>query len=634
MELAHLDFEVRSRVDLRSQGVRRYASDPSTSILCAAYRLPGEDIKLWLPGMPVPDLSPFSVASWNAMFEWEISRYVGWTQPKRWYDVAAHARYFGLPGKLDDACKWLGLPSDKTKDAEGHKIMMKLTSPVSTGKNKGTFINDPAMLARMYEYCKQDIVAEETIFKMLPPWPEQEQLVWDLTAECNLRGTPIDEALCIGATKIAEQIADFAATEMDTITGGVIVSAQQTVALVKWLNEQGINVSDIQAPTVAKLLADKDLPQNVRRLLTARQMGAPASVKKYSAAMGKVSEGRIHHNFMYYGAGSTGRWSGKGENEASVQLQNLKRGNNDDYILDAIKTGDLDILSCVCDTPMKALQTSVRQMVCAPTGKVFLYSDLSAIEARVLRWLAKAASLQAFFDYDNNTGPDPYKLEASKVFSIAPDTVTPDQRQLGKVLVLGAGYGMGGIKFQDTVDRWTGGKVKITESFAQKMILLFRNKNKDIVRFWSQLQTAFLKIYHGDADRVKVGYLTFYRAGKNIVAIELPNGRSIFYNRCKIVKNEIQYTKHDGMLTKFYGGHGAENVTQAVSRDILAEVIHKCETNGLPVIFHAHDSVMVEVDDPATDDKLELLRTIMTTPPTWATGLPLAAPVESTYRMP
>ena len=650
-----LDFETRSRCPIRTDGLARYMADPSTEVLCAAWILPGtKEPVLWLPGQPAPDFSNYHVAAWNAQFEkLAIEKLLPeWAAPKSYYCIAAHARYCGVPGSLDNASTWFGL-GDKGKDKTGKDLIDKLCQPIKTGKKKGQFREKnefPELFENLYKYCCQDDVAELEIFSRLPPWPESEYQIWEMTLRQNERGCPIDLDLCRGVVSLTDQLLTRAKDTIYKATDGAIVSPTQNVAIKKWLNEQGINVDDIGKETIAGLLAANDddklpkisFPPKVIEVLEARQIGAPASVKKFQTALKKEVNGRLHHNFYYAGAGATARWSGTSEDSSSVQLQNLFRGEQPELMLDVIKLADADILTATSvfyddkgkpySNPIKELQNATRSMLCATPGNTFLYTDLSAIEARVLRWLAKSPSLNDFVIYDNG-GPDPYKAAAALVFGKPVDQVTADERQCGKVLVLSAQYGCGWVKFKATVEAWTRGKVQLTDTYAELTIKKFRQKNPEITKYWNQLEKAFKIVLAGELPTAKVGDVFFSRPYPGTVAIRLPSGRSMYYNRCKLVDKEIQYTKHDGIITKFYGGHGAENVTQAVSRDILAIKMLECEAAGMPICHHAHDQVLHEcaIDDAPT--KKPILEQIMTTPPTWAAGLPLASPVKITKRM-
>lgn len=642
-QLLIFDFETRSRCPLREQGLAKYAADPSTQVLCAAYILPGTNTPLlWLPGMPVPDFSKYVVAAWNAAFEKSIwEKVLKWPAPKGWYDIAGQSRYAGLPGGLANACKWLGLAEQFAKSQEGHDVMMKLSQPnkpkvyKNPPKNAKPFKeweDDPALFQKLYDYVKQDCIAEKAVMELLPPWPEQEQKIWAMTLAHNERGVPIDVPLCESVKNLSEQFLDRAQDTVYECTDGKISSPTQNVALKKWLNEQGLNIDGIGADIIGPLLEKGGLPDKVEKVLRARQIGAPASLKKFSSALTKHVGGRLYHSFMYAGAGATARWSGASDDAATVQLQNLTRGKQTELMLDAIKLRSTDVLEAICDDPIKEMRCSTRAMLCAGEGDTFIYTDLSAIEARVLRWLARSPALDDFRKYDLG-GPDPYRMEAAKTFAKKVADVTDDERQCGKVLVLSAQYGVGAAKFQGTVFTWSGGKVVISLEFAQSTITKFRKANPHITKFWYALERAFRDVLTGAKDSVTVGYLKFRLAGKNTVAIRLPSGRDMFYNRCRISDKEIQYTKHDGEIVHAYGAHFAENTTQAVARDIMAEGMLGCEAAGLLIVHHAHDQILVETKERGSDEKAKQVGLIMATPPSWCKDLPLASPIKITKRM-
>lgn len=284
---------------------------------------------------------------------------------------------------------------------------------------------------------------------------------------------------------------------------------------------------------------------------------------------------------------------------------------------------------------------------------VFIYDDLSGIEARTLRFLAKSPSLLDFAAKDNG-GPDPYCVAASRAFGLPLHEITEELRQCGKVLCLQAQYQSGGAKVRNTISVWSGGKVNVTLEFANQAVEAFRKSEPEIVKLWASLNKAFRTVLTGERDRAGInGYLTFYKTSRDTVAMRLPSGRSIFYNKCRILakdiviseektlrKGSIAYFKHDAdstnekCLTGYYGGLGSENAASGMARDVFAEAMLACEANGLPICHHTHDSVMAEVPRAGAEAKAALLEKILCTAPAWATGLPLAAPAKIVRRMP
>lgn len=288
---------------------------------------------------------------------------------------------------------------------------------------------------------------------------------------------------------------------------------------------------------------------------------------------------------------------------------------------------------------------------------MFLYDDLSGIEARTLRWLAGSPSLKMFAEKDRG-GADPYCVTAAKAFNLSLDKITEELRQCGKVLCLQAQYQSGPGKVKQTISVWSGGKVNVTLEFAKQAVAAFRKSEPEIVSLWENLNKAFKAVLTGQLESVSIcgGKLRFTRPGKSTVAMRLPSGRSVYYNKCRILdkdvvikgtdnqkvlrKGSIVYYKHDADfttdqgLTGYYGGLGSENAASGVARDIMAEAMLKCEASGLPITHHAHDSLMVELPASVAKERIALLKQILTTPPAWCSDIPLASDTKITRRMP
>lgn len=284
---------------------------------------------------------------------------------------------------------------------------------------------------------------------------------------------------------------------------------------------------------------------------------------------------------------------------------------------------------------------------------VFLYADLSGIEARTLRDIARSPSLKDFAEKDKG-GPDPYCIAAARAFGLPLSAITEELRQCGKVLCLQAQYQSGGPKVQNTISVWSGGKVNVTVEFANKAVAAFRKSEPEIVKLWENLNKAMKSVLIGERDSISInGYLKFYKSARDTVAMQLPSGRSIFYNKCRILtkdikisdtkklrKGSVAYYKHDADftiehdLTSYYGGLGSENAASGVARDIFALNMLACEANGLPIVHHTHDSIMAEVKRSEAEEKAVLLEKIFATAPSWAPNIPLSAPCKIVSRMP
>ena len=613
-----IDFETRSCCDLKRHGSARYADDPTTQALCLAY-----GPRLWKRDDPPPPITG-PVRAHNASFERNIWRTVRWPEipVNQWQCTAAQAAHANAPRSLDKLSTFLNL-GDAAKDKEGHRIMLKLCKPAK----KGGFIEDAELFEKLFAYCKQDVVAEETAADKLPKMTDREQRVWQLDRTINERGVPVDVDFCKGAMSIVGQLQERCATELPQITNGEVQTPSQVGKLLDWAQRHGAKISDLRKETISTALEWQTLPPDTRRVLEIREIGAPAAVKKYQSAIDRVSDdGRIREQFLYYGA-ATGRWSGSG-----VQFHNLKRQLHDcpQFVIDAILNGDLDVMAAVCDKPMAELQNAVRQMVCAPEGYKLVISDFAAIEARVLHWVAKSPGVQVFRDFDSGKGEEPYKIEAAKIFGCSPASVDKQQRQLGKVAVLGLGYGMGAAKYVATVLAWTG--IKIELALAEKIVKRWRRSNPSVTLFWRQLETAFRDVVGGASRRYLPGGVSFGHCGEAIT-MKLPSGRELFYWGAKATKSGISYVDNRGVTVHIWGGHLAENAVQAIARDLLVDSMLRCEQAGLNTVMHVHDEIVLQVHDDAANDAREFLGRSMCETADWSKGCPVQAVAHISKRL-
>jgi DNA polymerase len=537
--------------------------------------------------------------------------------------------------------------------------MLKMTSPKKVTKKLckergwplervGTdyWVDDPASLTRLFDYCKQDVRAENDIDSRTVPLLDSERETWLLDRVINERGVPIDKAYCEGAVAILEQSRDIMAGELPRITENVVHTTGQTAKLLEWLNLRGVNIGDMQAGTVSAAL-DGDLPDDTgdpenlgpcRAVLEMRQNGAPAAVKKYQAALDREVEGRVYEEIRYYQAG-TGRWAGAG-----LQLHNLFRGSVPDAFVEAITTGNLATVSDLCrdyvsDDPkikvprtvIKALQSGVRQIVCAPPGSKLVTADLSAIEARGALWLARSPGLDMFRAFDRGEGPEPYKVGASQIFNTPVLEISDDQRQVGKVYILMLQYGAGAMKFQSFC-RSMGGVDLPFEECERIVKRVYRRQNQHITRLWSELERGMKAILAGRAKYRLSNGVEFAAHGTNCVTMGLPSGRKLFYWEAKNTKTGLQYRTHKGYIEKIWGGFLLENLTQAVCRDILVSGLHACEQRGLNPVLHVHDSISCQVANDQTKDAQAELTDIMSTPPEWAKNFPQVGPAVIAQR--
>lgn len=641
------DYETRSRVDLVARGLPRYAASPTTQILCMAWAVWDTEVHsllnmpvvhLWAKGEPDPvaffaDLERCEeVHAWNAPFEKTIAteiavKRMGWPEiPEyKWRCSMAKSRYNNLPGGLDMAGQRLKIKG-AAKDKEGKAIMMKLTKP----NRKGDFIEDEQMFKRLHAYNRQDVRAEMAADANLIDLPPREQLIWELDRRINERGVPIDMQLCNAAYNMAEEIVEKCNLELERLTGGKVTTTTQVAKLLSWVQDQGVNIAGLTKQAVQEALDDPNVPPGAKRALQLRQIGAPASIKKFKAAVDFTSEdGRAREQFAYYQAG-TGRWAGR-----SIQLQNLFRTTAPDSIVEAIRMGDLELLYAMTDNPMMALQSSVRAMVCAPDGYELAISDLSGIEARVLLWAARSRrGLQVFRDSDADPAkPDIYRVMAGKIFNVDPVLIPKkgEQRGVGKAAILGLGYGMGSTKFQSAAK--TLGGVELDAAMCEKVVAIYRKSNPEVTMFWRNLQEAFTAAV-GGARNVDIGAGIVFSNVRGRVAMRLPSGRSLFYHEPAAKRRgNIEFTDSRGVRIETWGGLLAENAVQAISRDLIAESIIECFRQQLDLVLHVHDELVIQTLISQAKLTADKLHAIMKSVPAWANGLPLAAETHISKRL-
>lgn len=642
-----VDFETASECKLNERGAPIYARDPSTHLLCMAYGFTPQDVKIWVPGDPFP-YEEFNnaetISAWNAAFEiwiWEFvaRRLHDW--PALPFDkvrcTMAKARYNNRPGSLDKAGEILKLPANMQKDKRGGQLIQLLSIP----QKDGTFNKDPVLMQEMCDYCKQDVRAELTIDSMLLPMPQREVELWKLDRQLNMAGCPLDVPYCKSAYSLVQEIGRKANAEVEAITGGDISTTSQVAKLLKWVQARGVNIANLQADSVDWALAGKNaaladgkiqpatIDPQAARMLELRQVGAPAAVKKYKAAINQTwDDGLSRDQIIYYGASQTGRFAGSG-----IQLHNLFRETADDSIVEAIGTGDLEILQSMTRMPSKALQTGVRAMVSAPAAHSLLISDFSAIEARVVLWLARAKrGLGIFAKYDAGQGPEPYRVVGGGIFSVKPETIGKNDkpRRVGKAACLGLGFGMGATKFQSTAKTMAG--VDLDMPMCEKTVKFWRKSNPEVVKFWYDLQEGFAAATNG-AKKFEVGLLTFSNENGS-VGMRLPSGRQLFYHEPKVLRGgNIRFTDPKRGRIETWGGLLAENATQATARDLMIEALFRLHEAGFRIALHIHDEIIALILDTLVAARKDEFHQLMTVLPSWAKGCPIVSETHVSKRL-
>jgi DNA polymerase len=535
----------------------------------------------------------------------------------------------GLPRSLDAAAAALGLPT--RKDVAGHALMMKYTRPRKpTATNPSHWHDDPRELDKIYAYCVQDVVVEREIFRRLPPLCEREQFTYWLDQAINDRGVPIDLDTC---TRVVQQLgayADRLNAELAEITGGEVTAATQRAKLLEWLITRGLNIDNVQAETVDKMLEQVEAGP-VRRALEIRQQISRSSTGKYLAMIQRANgDGRARGVHLYYGAG-TGRWAGRG-----IQTQNLPRGifgektaeQDAELAVEIVKTSGVEMLGTIFGDVTAALGSLLRPMIQAEDGKLLVGCDFAAIECRVLAWLAGETALLDDF----RAGRDAYKSLASRIYHVPVEAVTKAQRQMGKQAILGLGYQMGAATFLDTCAKYG---IEIDEEFARSVVELYRDTYANIKSYWSRVESAAVRAVTD--GRARVDSLVGFEMRGEWLACLLPAGRAIHYHRPTVnqvmtpwgkYKGQLSYWHTDSKTTQWvrrasYGGLLVENIVQGVSRDLLVDAMFRAERAGYHVILHVHDEIVVEIEADRAD--VGAIESLMSKPPGWAAGCPIAA---------
>jgi len=648
---AYIDFETRSECDLPKCGSDVYASDKTTDVLCMAWVINDGPVSLWKPGAPPPDallthvrnldtvvghnVGGFEILIWNQV----LAPKLNWPElsVEQLHDTMAMAYAMGLPGSLDGASAACGLES--RKDMQGKRVMMQLSRPrAGAALPEPTWWTEdsaPEKFKILYEYCIQDVAVERELYKRLRVLSAEEQKLWVRDWHINRRGVGIDTAAIAKAGELIEFEKRRLDSEMREVTSGAVATCSAVGQIVDWLKSNDVDVPSVAKHEVAELLDDANLPEVCRRALMLRKEAAKTSTAKLNAmTLGMVNDNRIRGLFQYHGA-TTGRWAGR-----RVQLHNLPRPSlsqeNIEAALEIICSGRRteDIcqeLSMFFGSALSVVSDCIRAFIKSKPGFDFIGCDFSAIEARVLSWLAGQDSKTRTFA----TSGKIYERAAADIYGINMEYVTKQQRMVGKVAELALGYQGGVVAFQSMAKVYG---LSITDTEADRIKLAWRDTNRRIVKYWSDLESAALAAVKYPGDVYKVGPLgikvAFKMAG-SFLWCQLPSGRVICYPYPKIeavstpwggLKETLTYkTSINGkwLRTKTYGGKLCENVTQATARCVLSNVMPKLELAGYPIVMHVHDECVVEV--PKTFGSEIEVEQLMTDIPAWASGLPIAA---------
>ena len=672
-----VDIETTSECDLTACGAWVYAEHPTTRLLCISWcdadtdappqawdRLTGTDAELSAAYDEL--LRADMLIAHNANFERHCLRNLAnpaFGEAKRWMCSAMLSGALGRPRALSDACKSLCLPRDKQKDARGARLLNTFSRRTPKGK---IYEPDekPAEFWELVAYCRQDVVAERAIWRALEPFADKYlRDQWILDCEIEDFGVPIDAIEVEGARRLYGKIQADAEKRCREITGGV--SLRSTPALRTWTRAQGWPLDSFSSAAVDEALADSmmcDQCPTVAEFLRLRKTASGTAGKKYEAILSMLAKDGHCHGILVGRGAHTGRYVGRG-----LQPQNLPRGSLEKAFIPDVRriakdsaTSDLDraeaeLAFWVGDGANDALAAILRDCI-APLSEdeCLVVADYSAIEARVLAWLAGESWVEDIFRGDGKI----YERTAAAMYGKSAESITKHERMAGKIATLALGYG-GGVGALQAFAAGYG--VAFDDATADEIVSSWREARQKTVALWSALDNLLLSVVCGPnrAQRLCVGGSKLMArrviiAGRDTVQIVLPSGRALTYWAPRVEqvgdRREIAVETYrsggggqDAMInaeaegarySRIWGGRICENIVQAVAFDLLLSSLLRMRDAGLKIAFHVHDEIVVVAKTTDADDVARIMAKCMTEPPEWARGLPLATEPEimSRYR--
>lgn len=689
MRFLTLDFESRSPVDIREYSTTRYASHPETDIMCIGLKWEGRPPTALAPpkGKMVIDgtIRPIElmhaiehnipISVHNLSFEKRMYNHIcvkrfGWPPipDHLWIDTAAICRYYALPAKLVDAAKAKGLAVEK--DMAGNRVMLQLSKPRKPRKAEvkdwldkhDTLYGMPTLwwedeekLNRVVEYCKQDLVVQESLLLSLGPLPKEREIEWRFDDMVNERGIPIDWGALVTTLDVVEQSLSGFNQRLRQITAtpaypeGMVQAVTQRKKILDWCDLQGWAMISTNKESVEDALRSSGCPEHVKEVLTIVQNAGKSSLGKLETMLNLTDDDwRIRDSTAWHGA-ATGRKAGRGMQPQNFPRDCMKQEEAEKFfklLMEPDPFTALDVTYCnpawVAEprSMPDLVSSALRAFIKAEDGKMLYVSDFSNIETRNLAWVANCKLLNDAF----STGKCPYRQFASRVYNIRPDDIAKgsQERQLGKVAVLGLGYGMGHAKFRDTAAA-PPYNIDLPEDRAKEIVKLYRETYPEVPAFWRACEEGFLTAIRNNTQ-VPVGRVAFGCNGP-WGWIVLPSGRCIWMrepwvdrvpDKWREGKTRLQITYYgiDSKTKQWtrrhtYGGSLCESICQAIAADLLQEALHRLEAHGYPVICSVHDEILCEVDERRDFDKFHNLMKVR---PQWALDLPIECESEKGRR--
>lgn len=650
-----IDIETKSSVDITKAGAYRYAQSEDFEILLFAYKYDEEDVQL--VDLTVEERIPERILTalmnpnvvkhaYNAAFEWYCLNTAGYRTPlEQWNCTMIHGLYCGYTAGLGATGKAIGLPQDKQKLSTGKALIRYFCTPCKpTKSNGGRSWNLPKHAPEKWElfreYCKQDVVTENEILKRLQafPVPKEEQRLWRMDILMNAYGVRVDTNLIAGALAIDSHSTECLTAEAFRITG--LANPNSATQLQQWLSGKDVDIPNLQKATVEEYLQRENLPDDARKILEIRQQLGKTSIKKYVAMdTAKGADDRVRGLTQFYGANRTGRWAGR-----LVQLQNLPRNylKTLDYARNLVKDKNYDGIKLLYGNVPDTLSQLIRTAFIPSDGNKFVVADFSAIEARVIAWLAGEQWVNEVFATHGKI----YEATASQMFHVPIEKIAKGNpeyslRQKGKVATLALGY-QGGTAALIAMGALNMG---LAEEELPDIVQRWRSANPRIRDLWYAVEQAALTTMQTAQPQGIYGLIFRYEGdlvyGQSFLTVQLPSGRKLFYPKPFLQENQfgkmaIHYYTVGQQTRKWevastYGGKMTENIVQAIARDCLAETLKRIDRMGLQVVFHVHDEVIIDAPVSITVDEI---CDLMAEPIPWAPGLILkGAGFESDYYM-
>jgi DNA polymerase len=635
--------------ELSEVGTAKYCEVPGLEVTCASAVDEHGVVYRWRPGAPPP---PFAagdtIRGWNVLgFDRPVWRVAlikhGWIDPDLllWDDTMHRAANTNLPLKLSDCAKAMG--SRELKDEAGHKLMLQLCRPATETMrdNDPKRRHTPGALDRLESYCTQDAVAEGALADKLPALSAAEVAVRDLDRLVNDRGVPVDVPFIDALIWVADEWRHQGRERLFGLTGGMVKSENARATFAVWLEQQGIDVPEGKGATdkeaISQYLEHEFAVGETRdALLLFQALGKTSLAKLKVMRAAACADGRLHGMMQYYGATQTGRWAGR-----MVQWQNMPRGILDkaveydearESVRDAFAQRSLRGLDLFYgERVFDVLSSLLRTVVVPSPGNVLLDADYNAIEPRVVAWLAGCEKTLNTY----RSGGDLYIMDAAVALHKDPKEITRKERNsLGKPCRIGFAYGLGGKKFSSYAEGY-GATLSVEE--GTRIIKAMRSAYPAIPALWRALDKAAMAAIRNPRQAYRAGRVTFGYADGHL-RCQLPSGRRLWYREAQLVSkpapwdpdkmlDAIEYAYQDQLSHQWvrgttWGGTFTEQITQAVSRDLLVHGMQNCEARGLPVVLHVHDQALCDV--PAGTDP-KLLEAALCDLPAWAAGLPVKA---------